>query len=166
MKKQMMAVLISVFISHVAAPAYAIAEFAGMGKMNVMLGGSQNTMQPQMSSSDKTEAEVVAGATLSEKNATGQIEVEVGRDFSMTLASNATTGYHWELAAALDEAIVKLVSSTYQAPKTGLIGAGGQEIWTFKAVGLGETVIRLNYVRPWEKDATPAETASYKVTVR
>ena len=102
----------------------------------------------------------------SNKSVPDKVEVVMGREFSLTLASNATTGYHWELAAPLDEALVKLVSSTYQAPGTGLLGAGGQEIWTFRAVGRGQTVIQLKYVRPWEKGAAPAETASCTVIVR
>lgn len=113
-----------------------------------------------------TEKKVIMAEASSKKNITEKVEVAIGREFSVTLASNATTGYHWELAAALDEAIVKLVSSTYQAPKTGLIGAGGQEIWTFRAIARGQTVIKLKYVRPWEKDVAPAETASYTVVVR
>ncbi len=87
----------------------------------------------------------------------------VEREFSVTLPSNPTTGYHWELAAPLAEGIVKLMDSTYQAPATGLLGAGGEEIWTFKAVGRGETVIELKYVRPWEKDVAPADRASFRV---
>lgn len=107
----------------------------------------------------------MAAPIPSKKPTTGRIEVAVEREFSVTLPSNPTTGYHWELAAALDEGIVKLVNSTYQAPATDLLGAGGEEIWTFKAVGRGETVIELKYVRPWEKDVAPADRASFRVTV-
>jgi inhibitor of cysteine peptidase len=112
------------------------------------------------------EKTVAVQEASSNKSVPDKVEVVMGREFSLNLASNATTGYHWELAAPLDEALVKLVSSTYQAPRTGLLGAGGQEIWTFRAVGRGQTVIQLKYVRPWEKDATPAETASCTVVVR
>jgi inhibitor of cysteine peptidase len=98
-------------------------------------------------------------------NITAQLDVTVGQEFNITLASNATTGYHWELAARLDEAVVKLVTSEYKAPETRMLGAGGQEIWTFKAVSRGQTVVSLKYVRPWEKDVAPEKTASYTVTV-
>jgi inhibitor of cysteine peptidase len=104
--------------------------------------------------------------THSEKeNLQGQIEVTVSRDFSITLASNPTTGYQWELADPLDEAVVKLVSREYKGPETKLIGAGGQEIWTFRAVSRGQTLISLKYVRPWEKGVAPDKTASYTVIV-
>jgi inhibitor of cysteine peptidase len=118
------------------------------------------------SSRSEMEKTVAMQEASSNKSVPDKVEVVMGREFSLTLASNATTGYHWELAAPLDEALVKLVSNTYQAPRTGLLGAGGQEIWTFRAVGRGQTVIQLKYVRPWEKDAAPAETASCSVIVR
>lgn len=93
------------------------------------------------------------------------IEVAVGSDFSITLASNPTTGYRWELAEPLDETLIKLVDSEYKAPRTKLAGAGGREVWTFKGIGQGHGVIELKYVRPWEKDAPPGKTAEFAVRV-
>jgi inhibitor of cysteine peptidase len=105
-------------------------------------------------------------ATVSGKeNVHGQLSVAAGQNFNITLASNPTTGYHWELAAPLDEAVVKLVASEYKSPDTRMLGAGGQEIWTFRAVGRGQTVVQLKYVRPWEKDVAPIKTATYEVLV-
>jgi inhibitor of cysteine peptidase len=45
-------------------------------------------------------------------------------------------------------------------------GAGGTELWTFKAVGAGKTTIALNYARPWEKDIPPAKSETFTVDVR
>jgi inhibitor of cysteine peptidase len=136
---------------------------------NEMIGPDVG-MQIAMQSSEKTRQKAgnpMTGEEVSMKKSTsGQFDVVVGEEFSLTLASNATTGYHWELAEPLNEAIVKLVGSQYQAPNTNLLGAGGQEVWTFRAVGAGQTTINLKYVRPWEKDMPPAETASYTVSVR
>ena len=36
------------------------------------------------------------------------------------------------------------------AGSDGLVGAGGTETIRFKAVGPGETSLRLGYMRPWE----------------
>ena len=99
------------------------------------------------------------------ESATGRFELEVGQEFTVTLASNASTGYHWELAEPLDESMVKLVTSKYQTPETRMLGATGKEIWTFRAVGQGETVVNLKYVRPWEKDIAPVKTTSHLVTI-
>ncbi len=78
------------------------------------------------------------------------IEVEEGDEFAIVLESNPTTGYQWKLAEPLDEQIIHLVKTAYEAPDKELLGAGGEEKWTFEAVGLGDTSITLAYVRPWE----------------
>lgn len=89
------------------------------------------------------------------------IEVEVGGEFAIILESNPTTGYQWKLAEELDGEIVALVKTEYEAPETDLLGASGEEKWTFEGVGVGETAITLAYVRPWEQ-AGPAMTEEEK----
>jgi len=97
---------------------------------------------------------------------TSMIETKVGQEFNITLDSNQSTGYGWQLAEPLDESILQLVGSEYEPPEGGGIGAGGQDLWTFKAVGEGETEIGLKYVRPWEEDGVPAKERTFTVTVR
>jgi inhibitor of cysteine peptidase len=90
------------------------------------------------------------------------IEVEKGDEFAIVLESNPTTGYQWKLAEPLEAEIVVLVKTEYEAPDTELLGAGGEEKWTFKAEGLGDTSITLAYVRPWEdadEELPPMEEA-------
>lgn len=94
------------------------------------------------------------------------IKVEIGQEFVIKLRSNRTTGYQWRLAKSLDKDILQLVKSKYVAPKTSALGAGGDELWTFKAVGKGRTQISLEYVRLWKKDAPPLKTKNFMVTVR
>lgn len=93
-------------------------------------------------------------------------EVRVGQQFTITMDSNRTTGFQWQLAKPLDETIVKLVGAEYRAPDALLPGAGGKEIWTFRAQGSGKAEIAFKYVRPWEKDAPPAREQDYAVTVK
>ncbi len=94
------------------------------------------------------------------------IEVEAGQEFAVTLESNPTTGYRWRLAEPLDRDILELVTSEFERPKTDLVGAGGEEVWTFRAKRSGETVVRLERVRPWERDVPPAESRAFTVLVR
>lgn len=98
--------------------------------------------------------------------ATGPIEVKKGSEFSVGLDSNPTTGYSWRLACPLDGSVVALVGSEYERRGTPRIGAGGEEVWTFRAVGWGKTGIEFEYSRPWEKDRPPAEKKTFEVTVR
>lgn len=82
------------------------------------------------------------------------IEIEKGEEFAIVLESNPTTGYQWKLADPLDEEIVVLVKTEYEEPDEELVGAPGEEKWTFKAQGLGDTEINLAYVRPWEEESS------------
>lgn len=94
------------------------------------------------------------------------LEVGKGEQLSFTLDANPTTGFTWQLAAPLDETVIALVSHDYQPPDTSRVGAGGTDVWTFKAVGTGRTTITLEYRRPWEKDVPPADRKTYSVVVR
>lgn len=93
------------------------------------------------------------------------INTKAGNTFKIQLESNASTGFQWKLAVPLDEKIVKLVSSDYIAPNTNLVGAGGKEVWVFKAIKKGTTKISLKYVRPWEKIA-PVSQKVYTIIVK
>jgi predicted secreted protein len=84
------------------------------------------------------------------------IVVEVGQEFVIVLESNPTTGYQWQLAEPLEEEVLSLVKTEFEEPEEDLVGAGGEERWTFKAEGRGDTVIDFTYVRPWEEE--PEET--------
>ena len=94
------------------------------------------------------------------------IAATVGQEFKVTLQYNATTGYQWQLAKPPDEKLVKLLSSEYKRPKSDLIGAGGDMVWTFKALEEGKAKIELNYVRPWEKGTKPAQTTNFVVVIK
>lgn len=92
------------------------------------------------------------------------IKVKAGQRFTIMMRSNPTTGYGWQLSKALDNKIT-LVTNTYIPPDSKLCGAGGHEVWTFKAIGEGQTEISMKYVRSWEKDQ-PAKTNVYTVIVK
>lgn len=92
------------------------------------------------------------------------IEVQAGQNFMIIMKVNATTGYQWQFAEPLDESIVQLINSKYLADKTKLVGAGGKQVWIFKALKAGQTNISLKYVRPWEKN-TPSQNESYYLVI-
>jgi len=94
------------------------------------------------------------------------VEVNAKDTFRIVLASNPTTGYRWQLADGLDEAVLKLVHNRYRGPIARRPGAGGHEFWRFYAVAPGTAEIRMVYVRSWEKGVEPARTAVFKVTVK
>jgi inhibitor of cysteine peptidase len=166
MKKRTLLVVI-LLLAGLGVAAAVLADKPGTPEEMLRPGGGLQVARQQSESIGDKMGNVVSNQeSFAKKKASDPLEVALGQEFAITLASNATTGYHWELAAPLSEAVVKLVSSEYKAPETSALGAPGQEIWTFRAVGRGQTIISLKYVRPWEKDVAPVETASYIVTVR
>lgn len=94
------------------------------------------------------------------------INVNTDKEFIITLDSNRTTGYQWQLAGPLEENKVQLVKTEYEAAQSGLAGAGGKEVWTFKAVNPGKTAISFGYVRPWEKGKAPVEEKQFAIIIK
>ena len=99
-----------------------------------------------------------------EETSESQTVVE-GKNFTVSLESNQTTGYNWELAQPLDTNFVKLISTDYVAPTDSALGAPGKEVWQFQALKVGNTAIVLEYDRPWENEATPAKKHTRNVTI-
>ena len=83
------------------------------------------------------------------------IGISANKEFVILIAleSNPTTGYSWQ--ASYDETMLQLVEETYELgefAKQGLIGAGGTELFRFKALKKGELEITMVYKRPWETE--------------
>ena len=93
------------------------------------------------------------------------ISVAKGHDFLIALESNPTTGYSW--TASVSNANVEDEGSAYQANKVAphVVGAGGQQIFSFEGSAAGTTTITFSYARPWEKGKSAAKTVVFHVTV-
>ena len=82
------------------------------------------------------------------------IDVSVNQEFVIALGSNPTTGYSWQVSH--DENMLELVESKYETgeeAKQGVVGAGGVELFRFKALKIGRTEITMVYKRPWEEQS-------------
>ena len=83
------------------------------------------------------------------------IGISPDREFIILIAleSNPTTGYSWE--ASYDETMLELVEETYELgeyAEQGVVGAGGTELFRFKALESGEVEITMIYKRAWEEE--------------
>ena len=100
-------------------------------------------------------------------NMTKQLTVSPGNSFTVTLCSNATTGFSWSESAQIsDPTIVQQVSHEVIPPESGLIGAPGNEVWTFKALKKGTSTVSMEYSRPWEGGEKGVWTFNLSVTVK
>ena len=96
-----------------------------------------------------------------------EVELGVSDSLVVTLESNRTTGFSWELAKISDETVLKQIHQKYEGPGAGApLGAGGQEVWTFKALKKGTSSISMEYSRPWEGGEKAAETFDLTVVVK
>ena len=79
------------------------------------------------------------------------MQVTAGETFTVTLGSNQTTGFRWtELATISDQTVLQQLEHKYVPPQTDRLGAGGEEVWTFKALKAGSSTVSMDYSRPWE----------------
>lgn len=78
-------------------------------------------------------------------------QVSAGSSFTVTLCSNQTTGFQWSESAQIsDQTVIRQTGHKFEPPKGGLVGAAGQEVWTFEALKKGTSTISMEYSRPWE----------------
>lgn len=96
------------------------------------------------------------------------IALNPGQELVVRLAANPTTGYRWILGDAPVTSLAMSATPAYRqdAGAKRLMGAGGVETWRFLAIAPGRAKLTLEYRRPWERDAAPAETIVFDVQVR
>jgi len=113
---------------------------------------------------------VLSGCTTAAKAFTEPsqiINTGVNEEFTIALGSNIGTGYSWQ--AAYDEKALTLVEKTYkEQDNTGkqIVGAGGTEYFTFKALSKGETQVTFTYHRPWEQPSAQDQTVVFTINVK
>jgi inhibitor of cysteine peptidase len=86
------------------------------------------------------------------------------QELRITLDSNPTTGFLWDVDGEVPPQLEQIGEPKYTAQSSAL-GAGGTEVWTFKASSSGEGALRLKYWRSFEPTAEPAETFEVIVKV-
>lgn len=95
------------------------------------------------------------------------MSLKVNQPLVLRLPSNPTTGFSWVLVSPLD-VLQSEGAPAYEANEAppGMVGAGGNQVWKFRALRSGEQLLRFEYRRPWEKDAAAGQISTYRITVR
>ena len=76
-------------------------------------------------------------------------ETPAPQTVTVTLESNPTTGYSWQVSQT--EELFKIDRSYSEHEHSeGLVGVGGNETFTFIPLRAGTTEVTLTYARPWE----------------
>jgi len=82
------------------------------------------------------------------------IKVRQGEVFRVILKANHSTGFSWQWENKSNKSIVDSVYMDYVLSDKAITGAGGNEIWEFKAKRKGEQKLIMVYKRPWEKEGS------------
>ena len=102
--------------------------------------------------------------TLGEPQAGSQAVLQAGDMLQVNLEGNPSTGYMWSVES-LDAAVLKVVGEPEFHPASSALGASGTVMYRFKAVGTGQTTLKLIYSRPFEKGVPPLKTFAASVLV-
>jgi inhibitor of cysteine peptidase len=100
-------------------------------------------------------------------DATQTVSVNLNQEFTIELQANPTTGYDWQ--PVFDAGLLSLVKKDYkQDDHSGqqLVGSGGTDFFTFKALKAGETNIKFTYYRSWETPKTEDKQLIFNILIK
>jgi inhibitor of cysteine peptidase len=95
------------------------------------------------------------------------MKVRLGKEFTISLEANPTTGYTWD--ADYDAHFLQLKEKKFkflapQGPESVRpLGSPGKAVFTFIPIKTGQTAIKMLYRRPWEK--APAQEEAFTVII-
>lgn len=100
-------------------------------------------------------------------NYSGSVRLLIGGGLTVILYSNPSTGFSWsKLAQISDQTVLMQIDHKCLPPTSDLVGAGGQEVWTFKTLNEGSSTIYLEYSQPWEGGIKAAWTFHLTMVVK
>ena len=91
------------------------------------------------------------------------MSLDVGDQLEVSLESNPTTGYSWELGPLPDG--LQLASSDFEEPGGSLVGAAGTQVFVFDVVGPGDGILRFEYVRAFDDPVVAEKIVEYVLTI-
>ena len=96
-----------------------------------------------------------------------RVELKTGELLIVTLESNPSTGYAWEVSQTDETILMQKGKAEFQqvTQPEGLVGAGGTEAFRFEAVGVGQVTLMLVYHRSWEENVEPLQTYTLQIVV-
>lgn len=99
--------------------------------------------------------------------ATAQKILSVSPDmtFSLLLPANRSTGYSWTLDSPSAKGPLQSAGHTYNSLGSQM-GSGGEERFSFRTVGSGDSSLVFRYSRPWEKSGVAQKTLEIVVRVQ
>ncbi len=96
-------------------------------------------------------------------------QLKKGEVMTVSLESNASTGYAWIATISNPAVVVQMSEPQYTEPNstsTPVVGAPGMQTFFFQAVDKGRANIKLEYARSFEPGVAPVQTVTITVDVQ
>ena len=103
---------------------------------------------------------------LTEKDNHANIHIDKTDNIIISLRTNPTTGYHWEIQYNTELLLIEKDVTIAEDHPEGMVGySSKREIHLHPTTTSGTCVITLNYRRPWETSKQPINSMSYTITI-
>jgi inhibitor of cysteine peptidase len=114
---------------------------------------------------DKDKDNAVIKITVADNGKT--IKAVTGKKMEIQLKGNPTTGFDWRMADLKSDVLKTDGKMTYIPDKNDppRVGSGGIFVFKFVTAKPGKATVKMEYLRPWEKDKAPAEKFSVNIIV-
>ncbi len=101
---------------------------------------------------------------LHQNNNGTKVTIPNGSIVKVILETNmASTGFDW--TPAFSSEILTFENKNLRKALFDLIGTPCEEVWIFKAIAPGQTLLTFSLERSWEKDVSPLQSAQFNITV-
>lgn len=92
------------------------------------------------------------------------ISVPLSSEFLVNLDANPSTGFAWEVLS-IDSSRINFIEKSFFADDS-LPGSGGREQIKFKAIHVGNSPVKLGYLRSWEGRGSMTDSFSVFIEVK
>jgi inhibitor of cysteine peptidase len=103
---------------------------------------------------------------IDQKNNNTRVDLRANQNLIVNLPANPSTGYRWEIVK-YDEDLLTLNSRDYKQREAapGLVGVGGTESFSFKALKPGQTRLVMRYARAHPNPEDTAEDFTLEIGI-
>jgi inhibitor of cysteine peptidase len=101
--------------------------------------------------------------TLTERDNQGEVHLSVDDELVVRLEANPGTGYSWNVAGEEEIVLDRLGEPTFERLGEPKPGGVEHQVFTFRVRSKGESSLRLDYRRSWEKQKAAEKSFSVRV---
>ncbi len=108
------------------------------------------------------------GLVITDRDDGTTVQLQKGDTLTVRLSSNVTTGFRWYVGESAGPELQFVREEPYEEPssKTPVLGAGGTQVFTFKALSTGLVQVAMEYRRGFNPDEPAEKTFHFTADIR